>query len=148
MSVRRSSRAVKLIENAVKHVVEELEARRLLTTAIGGVFGQFDSTGHFISSGSNTFEYRQRSGEVVRIALSGDIDVEFIGLQLGKGSDQQGFIDTTKKLVDLTPAFVGQTPEQTTDLFEIYIAASAPDATISIATVPDLATPVRPMQPF
>lgn len=148
MSVRRSSRAQKLIEKAVNYVCEELEARRLLTTAIGGMFGFFDSTGHFISSGSNTFEYRQHDGDVVRIALTGDIDVEFIGMQLGKGQDQEGFIDTTKKLVDLTPAFTGQTPEQSTDLFEIYIASSAPDATIAIATVPDLATPIRPMQPF
>ncbi len=148
MSVRRSSRAQKLIEKAVNYVCEELEARQLLTTAIGGMFGFFDSTGHFISSGSNTFEYRQHDGDVVRIALTGDIDVEFIGMQLGKGQDQEGFIDTTKKLVDLTPAFTGQTPEQSTDLFEIYIASSAPDATIAIATVPDLPTPVRPMQPF
>lgn len=148
MSVRRSSRAQKLIEKAVNFVCEQLENRRLLTTAIGGVFGQFDSTGHFVSSGSNTFEYREHDGDVVRIALTGDIDVEFIGMQLGKGQDQEGFIDTTKKLVDLVPAFTGQTPEQSTDLFEIYIAHSAPDATIAIATVPDLATPVRPMQPF
>src|SRR4051812_45877126 len=98
------SRALKLIKQAANHVVEQLETRRMLTTAIGGMFGEFDSSGVFVAE-SNTFEYRERDGDVIRIALDGDIDAEFIGLRLGKGSDQNGFIDTTKKLVDLTPAF-------------------------------------------
>jgi hypothetical protein len=136
-----------LIERAARPVVEQLEERRLLTTAIGGMFGEFDSQGHFFPE-SDTFEYREQDGDRIRIKLSGDIDVEFIGMQLGKGSDQNGFIDTTKKLVDLVPAFVGQTPEQSTDLFEIYIAASAPDATISIAKVVDPPAVPRPMLPF
>jgi hypothetical protein len=139
--------AQKLIERAARPVVEQLEERRLLTTAIGGMFGEFDSQGHFFPE-SDTFEYREQDGDRIRIKLSGDIDVEFIGMQLGKGSDQNGFIDTTKKLVDLVPAFVGQTPEQSTDLFEIYIAASAPDATISIAKVVDPPAVPRPMLPF
>ncbi|MEO7157295.1 MAG: hypothetical protein ABI039_07035, partial [Vicinamibacterales bacterium] len=147
MSVSRASRAVKMIERAAFHAVEQLEARRMMTTVIGGKFGFFDEDGVF-QARSNVFEYRERDGDVVRIKLNGDINAEFIGMSLGKGQDQTGTRDTTKKLVDLVPAFTGQTPDQTTDLFEIYIVSADADATIAIATVPDLTATPRPMQPF
>src|SRR4051812_39593485 len=125
MPFRRRSAKSKIARAAA--AVEPLESRRLLTAIVNGVFTgtntQFD--------GSTIFEYRQPSGEAVRISAVGNITAEFIGAHVYGTltdilpgyplTDAEITAPPTSRLVvgDLVPVTATTSPVW---LFSIYVA--------------------------
>src|SRR5689334_8694158 len=72
MPFRRRSAKSKIARAAA---CEPLETRRLLTALVNGVFTDTNSP----FEGGTVYEYRQPSGESIRISVVGNITAEFIG---------------------------------------------------------------------
>lgn len=118
-----------------RHCCEPLERRRLLIVLSGGgMAGNMPI--------ENTFEYVEQSGQDVRIALWGDVDVVAVFSRVS--------LDDAHVELANPAQYVGTTaPTTGTDLFELYILDAQPGASISIAAVPAPSTSAtgRPMQP-
>lgn len=119
------------LARAAVSAIEPLEKRQLLTALVNG---------KFTDTGTNVYEYRQGSGQAVRISVSGNITAEFIG----------GYVTgNTVTATDLVPAGTDTaTDPRQVYLFSIYVARSDANSVITIADVPDVTTPVRPDEPF
>lgn len=152
---RRSAKLNNRISRAVKVACEPLEQRQLLTALVNGVFTGTNS----IFEGQSFFEYRQPNGNAtIRISVTGNITAEFIG------AHSYGSVTTPTAENPVVDADLPQTPSRvvlsdlvprTTAtssvwLFSIYVVQADANSAISIAQVPNFATPpvARPMQPF
>jgi hypothetical protein len=130
---RRSRHGLKCILDCI----EQLEQRRLLTTLVS------------TSGLPRTFEYIDGDGKTMRILMQGNIRAEFIAAEVPDNSNSGGNLPHIKlRPRDLIPATGGQNQQSDGyDLFEIYIADSDINSSISIAQVPASGND-RPMQPF
>lgn len=152
---RRSAKLNNRITRAVQVACEPLEQRQLLTALVNGVFTGTNS----IFEGQSFFEYRQPNGNAtIRISVTGNITAEFIG------AHSYGSVTTPTAENPVVDADLQQTPSRvvlsdlvprTTAtssvwLFSIYVVQADANSAISIAQVPNFATPpvARPMQPF
>lgn len=106
-----------------RHLMEELERRRMLYTTV--------------PSGTDTFEYKDASDQIVRIAYH-NVQAEFVFARVNPD---------TNELVLSEPTLSFQ-EEDGKDLFAIYVAQAGEGSYITAAQVPAITTFPRPMQPF
>jgi hypothetical protein len=152
MSARRSLISTR-IHNAIRGMkfIERLEDRLLLTTVIT------DTNPLTAAPATFTFEYKDRAGHAVRVAVHGDVSAEFVFGRITDDDDlkkngtqvntlilgdhiEPSTLDKNGKVVD--------NPEDGRDLFHVYVAQATLESFISIAEVPKPGQQNRPMQPF
>src|SRR5262245_37726062 len=108
-----SHRRARKLQKAIQHVgmMEPLEDRRLLTSLAGGGVDLTDPDNPVLLIGDQ-FIYKDAAAQAIRITLAGDIEAEFIGIQVS----DMGVVTLT----DLAP--FSDTGTEQTDLYAVYVS--------------------------